>query len=63
VNGLPGIVECLDQDLNRLRVEIPICPERTDEPEHRSAFPHPRTVTLRPEGPKAKNASRSKLRP
>ena len=44
LNGLPSIVECTNQDLNRLGVKIPICPERADEPEHRSAFPPPTTL-------------------
>jgi hypothetical protein len=42
LNDLPSIVECTDQDLNRLRVKIPIRPERADEFEHCSAGSHPR---------------------
>ena len=40
LNDLPSIVECNDQDLNR--VKIPIRPERADEFEHCSAGCHSR---------------------
>ncbi len=33
----PSFVECVDQNLYRLRVKNPICPERADEFEHSGA--------------------------
>ncbi len=38
LNGFPSFVERTDQNLNRLRVKNPICPERADEPKHRGAL-------------------------
>ena len=62
LNGFPSFVECIDQNLNRLRVKNPICPERADELKHRRPSPGPIALgimTLCPGTPKAETLRES----